>query len=255
MVWSKMGNRRSGFTLIELLVVIAIIAVLAAILFPAFAAVKERSRQAACLNNLKQLGGGFRMYMDSWAGKFPGGGGHGDMTPGHWIWFNKWNYGESPIGIGDPFKPNYLMAPEKGGLYSFVKNRAIYVCPSDARAKRTNFGLSYSLNSCLAEINGARILENQVMYPSKTVMLIDEGQGTWKETYNRQGQVIDRQGPYPIVDGYFGGPQIAGGAMIDQPQDVHNGGCNFAFCDGHASWVDKKSFSKLNYYARPTKLF
>jgi len=43
-----------GFTLIELLVVIAIIAILAAILFPVFANVRERGRQATCQNNMKQ---------------------------------------------------------------------------------------------------------------------------------------------------------------------------------------------------------
>ena len=45
--------RKCGFTLIELLVVIAIIAILAAILFPVFAQVRENSRRASCQSNLK----------------------------------------------------------------------------------------------------------------------------------------------------------------------------------------------------------
>lgn len=44
-----------GFTLVELLVVIAIVVVLAAILFPAFAAAREKSRQATCMSNQRQL--------------------------------------------------------------------------------------------------------------------------------------------------------------------------------------------------------
>ena len=49
-------NTRAAFTLIELLVVIAIVAILAALLFPVFAAARERARETSCLNNPHQIG-------------------------------------------------------------------------------------------------------------------------------------------------------------------------------------------------------
>lgn len=51
----KTSPVRSGFALIELLVVVAVIAILAALLFPALAAAKERGKRAACLNNSRQF--------------------------------------------------------------------------------------------------------------------------------------------------------------------------------------------------------
>src|SRR5947208_16218835 len=65
-------TQKRGFTLIELLVVIAIIAILAAILFPVFAQAREKARQTTCLSNLKQLGLGFRMYLQDYDDTFPG---------------------------------------------------------------------------------------------------------------------------------------------------------------------------------------
>jgi prepilin-type N-terminal cleavage/methylation domain-containing protein/prepilin-type processing-associated H-X9-DG protein len=65
------ASRKSGFTLIELLVVIAIIAILAAILFPVFAQAREQARKTTCLNNMKQIGMGFMMYVQDYDECFP----------------------------------------------------------------------------------------------------------------------------------------------------------------------------------------
>src|SRR5438046_1975512 len=59
------GNR-SAFTLIELLVVISIIAMIAAILFPVFAQIRENGRKTQCLSNARQMGLAVAMYSQDY---------------------------------------------------------------------------------------------------------------------------------------------------------------------------------------------
>jgi prepilin-type N-terminal cleavage/methylation domain-containing protein len=64
-------SRARGFTLIELLVVLAIISALAGIGIPISRSFAAKSRQTACLGNLRQLGVALQVYLQE----------HNDVMP------------------------------------------------------------------------------------------------------------------------------------------------------------------------------
>ena len=67
-----MHNRlAAAFTLIELLVVISIIAVLAGMLLPSVALVRESAQRATCASGLRQVGMACIAYTGDWSGQFP----------------------------------------------------------------------------------------------------------------------------------------------------------------------------------------
>lgn len=62
---------KRGFTLTELLVVIAIIAALAGVAVPVSLSVVAKSREAACLGNLRGIGAGLQAYLSDHNQRLP----------------------------------------------------------------------------------------------------------------------------------------------------------------------------------------
>jgi prepilin-type N-terminal cleavage/methylation domain-containing protein len=124
----KVVSRKSrGFTLIELLVVIAIIAILAAILLPALAAAKKRAAQICCINNVRQIGLGFMIYLTDNNDHYPGCASGTTYGPHleDWIYWR-----DPPVTVN-----GVLMTLEKSPILiclgASVAGTNIFRCPMD----------------------------------------------------------------------------------------------------------------------------
>jgi prepilin-type N-terminal cleavage/methylation domain-containing protein/prepilin-type processing-associated H-X9-DG protein len=67
----RYSHTGAAFTLIELLCVIAIITILAALLLPALAKVRDRAKRIQCVNQLRQTGMAFHAFAHDHDGRFP----------------------------------------------------------------------------------------------------------------------------------------------------------------------------------------
>jgi len=161
-----MRRTQSGFTLIELLVVIAIIAILAAILFPAFISAKQQAMITSCSSNIRELTKSVMMYVDD---------NNGGMVPA----FN------DGFGSNKAYTWRYT-------VMKYVKNRKIWVCPAfsatDISPQQWNsnyttcvddIGSSYGINmnmagNCEASWIGASYHKvSEYSRPTKTLFLME----------------------------------------------------------------------------------
>lgn len=259
---------KSGFTLIELLVVIAIIAILAAILFPVFARVRENARKSACQSNLKQLALGFHQYVQDYDGYYPWAYDHTEASPGS-------GYGSALVTTPTDAP---LIWPAK--ILPYVKSRQLFSCPSITRS----IDYPHCGTNAVVPIGWK---ESDPVYPNAGYVAygynnfyLGGGTGAWLQCAHVAAPAASGAGCYTcttatdanlasaastmmLIDnnvansGSSALPAVArmsinadpGGDLnctvagafdaYDSFDGRHGGGMNLAFCDGHVKWMKK----------------
>jgi prepilin-type processing-associated H-X9-DG protein len=162
--------------------------------------------------NMKQIGLGFRQYVDDYDSRFPGAGqwqkwGNG----GHWVAGVNGSGVTGAPGALAAFTPPYTKTGVRanisgGAIFPYVKSEQIFVCPSSTDGQEK--GLDYSMN-CTLSGEAEFGVQNQ----TDVILLVDEDKPS---------------------DGFFYASTDVNSS--DHLTKVHNGGGNLLFCDGHAKF-------------------
>jgi prepilin-type N-terminal cleavage/methylation domain-containing protein len=255
-------SRSRAFTLIELWVVIALLALLAAILFPVLASVREQGRRAACTGSHRQLGAALLLYAQDHDETFPPalyevarheqypawpiltepysrGNRRLTLCPSLGTGASSWAYADQSPGNA----PSYLAPPPaapRWARFSQIGLNWIYLSP-------VRYDPESAAHHAPPDNTPFPTRLPEVTTPAQTVMLTDSAY--WAESGVPWGTHHGHVG-YLVVDppraanaktvywfggwkGAFGGPEGPYGRVAVR----HGEGTLVTWVDGHTSWV------------------
>jgi prepilin-type N-terminal cleavage/methylation domain-containing protein/prepilin-type processing-associated H-X9-DG protein len=223
----NMRSQLRAFTLMEVLVTIAVIAVLAAILLPAFAQARESARQSVCVQHMRQVGQAFWMYLQDYDERLPD---RRDL---------KSVLGYRPWNTWPPSDPRCGWAAVV--LEPYVRHAGLWSCPS---VTGSVLGEAVQVKQAYAPDSFSRYW----MWRFDRIDVPTPVDNFWGKT-PEQALADLRANPSPfygrpeslaevelMVDPYF--PRtIATVPAGLRGKSVHRGGRNRLFLDGHVKWL------------------
>jgi len=245
-----------------LLVVIAIIAILAAILFPVFAQAKEAAKRAACLSNTKQLITSYLMYSGDYDDVLVPGVVSTD--PGTFLQQGEGSYNSNLAANAQALRGN---AANTGSTFEilmdpYIKNKAIFVCPSSGASVNANtVQRSIGLSSIAAGdfrngapgtfptaqpgqwIPGVKTSQTSVQFPAEFILAGETINVNYGRAYNATATTNQTIGETPSAYSACVAWETQANNTTENSTAVvasnkayarHSNKSNYGFMDGHA---------------------
>jgi prepilin-type processing-associated H-X9-DG protein len=176
-------------------------------IFPSFGRAREMARRTSCASNIRQLGLAVMQYTQDYDERLPGAwvGPNGAGKIGGWVYYSTFGTTSTPA----------VFNVSQGGLYTYIKNSQIFVCPSDSQGQ--NNGASYAINGCALspeDAGGFAAGKGEAAFEQTSLWMLFSEEGTISRTTD---------------DGY---QKIENNTFSDR----HLEGSNIAFMDGHVKF-------------------